>query len=344
MKKLLRTLTILILLLLVAGAGLSGAAVALARPPAAVVQDPFFQVSQGESLGLIASRLEERGFIRSRLLLIAYAKLMGTESNLQTGYYRIPGEVSMIEVHDLLLRGRQFLVTVTIPEGYTLRRIAALLDEKQIVAAEEFIAAAANSELLGKLGVPADSAEGYLYPDTYRFALNTPPEQVLEHFVVTFFSELSAVLSESGIELESFTPAELAERIILASIVEREYRLAEEAPLIASVFYNRLDRGMPLQSCATVVYVLTEEQGKEHPSFITYRDLELESPFNTYRRYGLPPAPICNPGRVALVATFFPADSPYLYFLVEDPAEGKHRFTTTLSDHNAAKRLYIKSN
>jgi UPF0755 protein len=265
---------------------------------------------------------------------------MQTDGNLQTGFYQVPEPLSLPDLHDLLLRGEQYLVSVTIPEGYTLRRIAPLFEEAGIVSGEEFIRAATSKELMDELEIPAENARGFLFPDTYRFALDTPAEMVVRHMVSTFFSELEAI----GVDPTEFSREELYNKLILASIVEREYRRPEEAPLIASVFYNRLDIGMALQSCATVVYVLTEERDRPHPQFITYRDLEVSSPYNTYQHPGLPPAPICNPGRVALAAVFEPAESDYLYFLVEDPEAGKHTFTRTLSDHNAAKRLYIKSN
>jgi peptidoglycan lytic transglycosylase G len=341
MKNLLRLMVVVFALALLMLAGAGAAAVSMSRPPDTIPEDPFFRVEPGEGLSAIASRLEERGFLRSRYVLIAYARLMRTEGNLQTGYYQIPEKVSMKELHDLLLRGRQYLVSVTIPEGYTLRRLAALLSEKEIVSsASQFIDAANSPELSRKLGLYGESAEGYLYPDTYRFALDTDAEILITHMVETFFNRLE----DLGINPEDFSGEEFHEKIILASIIEREYRVPDEAPLIASVFYNRLKMTMPLQSCATVVYVLTEQEDREHPRFITYADLEVESPFNTYRHYGLPPAPICNPGSTALDAAFFPEESDYLYFLVENPEEGRHRFTRTLSEHNAAKRLYIKSN
>ena len=341
MKNLLRLIAALLVLTLFMLAGAGAAAVSYSRPPETAPEDSFFRVEPGEGLGLIASRLEEQGFLRSRFVLIAYARLMRTEGNLQTGYYQIPEGVSMKELHDLLLRGQQYLVSVTIPEGYTLRRVAALLVEKEILSsAEDFITAANSAELTSSLGLPGESVEGYLYPDTYRFALDTDARTLITHMVETFFEQLESL----GIDPQEFSGGDFHERIILASIIEREYRVPDEAPLIASVFFNRLEMTMPLQSCATVVYVLTEQEEREHPSFLTYADLEVESPFNTYQHYGLPPAPICNPGSTALDAAFFPEESDYLYFLVENPDEGRHRFTRTLSEHNAAKRLYIKSN
>jgi UPF0755 protein len=135
----------------------------------------------------------------------------------------------------------------------------------------------------------------------------------------------------------------LRDRVVLASIVEREYRAPEEAPLMASVFYNRLNARMRLQSCATVAYVLTEELGRPHPESLTYGDLEVDSDYNTYARWGLPPGPISNPGRVALLAAFEPAETPFLYFVLRDPEAGRHEFSVSLDEHNEKKFLYLKS-
>ncbi|WP_319561594.1 endolytic transglycosylase MltG [Marispirochaeta sp.] len=338
MRYLLRFLIAAVLVLFVTGIAAGGAAVFYTKAPEDPPGDTFFRVRPGDSLSLIAEQLENRGFIRSKLILRLYSRIMKTDDDLQTGYYSIPSGASMFEIHDILLTGKQYLVHVTIPEGFTMRRIGQILEEKGILRASEFLLAAESPELIDELGIPADSLQGYLYPDTYRMPLESSAGAVLRHMVATFFQKLE----EGGIQREDYTPEELHERVILASIVEREYRLAEEAPLIASVFLNRLNIRMPLQSCATVVYVLTEEEERDHPEFLTYRDLEVNSDFNTYQNYGLPPAPICNPGKVALESSFSPADTDFLYFLVEDPQSGRHRFTTNLSEHNQAKRLYIK--
>jgi UPF0755 protein len=132
--------------------------------------------------------------------------------------------------------------------------------------------------------------------------------------------------------------------VSLASIVEREYRVDDEAPLMAGVFFNRLQIGMALQSCATVEYVITEIQGRPHPERLFDRDTEIRDPYNTYMNAGLPPGPICSPGMVALNAVFNPAESDYLYFRLIDPAAGRHYFSRTLDDHIQAGVFYVKGN
>lgn len=143
-------------------------------------------------------------------------------------------------------------------------------------------------------------------------------------------------------EASALSETELNDRVILASIVEREYKQPDEAPIIASVFYNRLRIRMALQSCATVVYVLTEREGKPHPEIIYDRDLLIRDPYNTYIHRGLPPGPICNPGLTSLRAVFYPATTKYLYFRVVDPEAGRHYFSTNLEEHIDARSLFIK--
>jgi UPF0755 protein len=137
--------------------------------------------------------------------------------------------------------------------------------------------------------------------------------------------------------------AELNRRVIIASIVEREYRVPDEAPLMAGVFFNRMNIGMALQSCATVEYVITEIQGRPHPEILLNRDLEIQSPYNTYIVPGLPPGPICSPGATAMEAALRPQKSDYFYFRLTDAAIGKHYFSRTLDDHIKAGLLYLKN-
>lgn len=297
-----------------------------------------FKVSSGEAVRTIAARLADEGFIRSQYFFEAVSKLKQTESSIKSGYYRISGRMTTIEIHDLLVAGNQKLMRVTIPEGLTARETGRRFEEAGICRQSDFLEAVHSKNLLEQLALEADSAEGFLYPDTYLFQQDFPAEKVVEHLVETMFGKLQELYPE----YEQMEWEGLYEKITLASIIEREYRDPDEAAKIASVFYNRLEKRMRLQSCATVVYVLTEVKGKDHPKKLNYSDLEVDSEYNTYQQWGLPPAPIANPGAVALDAAFYPADTEYLYFLLKDPNAGSHVFTKTLTDHNRAYRLYIK--
>ncbi|MFQ3620539.1 MAG: endolytic transglycosylase MltG [Spirochaetales bacterium] len=301
-------------------------------------QEQEFTIFRGESVYSIAERLEREGFIRSKEFLIWISKWKGTESRYQAGYYSLPFGKTALEIHDLLVKGMQILFRVTIPEGWTRTRMAKQLEALGITPETEFLSATQNEELLSRFGIPAPHLEGFLFPETYHFPKDYPASKVVQTMVETFFRKTSSLLPEGELPKGK----ELYEKVILASIIEREYRDPEEAPLIASVFYNRLKIRMPLGSCATVEYVLTQELGRPHPEFLTYQDLEVDSPYNTYKRQGLPPGPIGNPGTVALRAAFFPADTDFRYFVLKDPNAGRHFFSRTLQEHNQAKVVYLK--
>jgi UPF0755 protein len=300
--------------------------------------DRFFVVEKGESLTSIAERLADEGYIRSPAFLLAVARIRRTEGSFKAGWYRVPPGSSALRVHDLLVSGSQSLVKLTVPEGWTINRIAALVEERGIARAADFEAAARSPTLAESLSVPAATLEGFLYPDTYFVPAPFPAGTLARMMVETFFERLDAV--EPG--WRSLGSAELFGKVILASIVEREYRLAEEAPLIASVFENRLRLGIGLESCATIAYIITEIQHLPHPEYITLEDKGINSAYNTYKWAGLPPGPIANPGRVALDAAFHPARTDYLYFVLRDEEAGRHYFSKNLDAHNKAKKLYLK--
>ncbi len=336
---------LLLLPLVRAGIGILRAAGAVAvfavldAPPEGMPPEgALFTVEAGEPGARIAVRLEDAGLIRSALAFQALLRLRNQQTSLKRGTYRIEPGMGGRDVQELLVSGRQALVRVTVPEGHTLRRSAEVLHEAAVTDREDFLAAARDPDLLASLGIPAATAEGYLFPDTYYLPLKTPGAEAVRLMVGALRSRLAEGLPESL----SLDPRELHRRIILASVVEREYRLPEEAPRIAGVFWNRLRIGMALQSCATVVYIITEVQGKKHPEVLYNRDIEIQHPFNTYLHPGLPPAPIANPGLTALQAVFRPEPSRYLYFRLLDARTGRHYFSETLDEHIRAGSLAVK--
>jgi UPF0755 protein len=300
--------------------------------------DRLFVVEKGESLASIAERLAAGGTIRSAAVLRLAARLRGTEGKFKAGWYRVPPGASTLRVHDLLVAGSQSLVKLTIPEGWTITRIAGLVAERGIAPAADFEAAARSAALAASLSVPGATLEGFLYPDTYFVPAPFPPEMLARLMVETFFERIEEIEPS----WQGLGRTELFEKVTLASIVEREYQVAEEAPLIASVFANRLRLGIGLESCATIAYIITEIQHQPHPEYITLEEKGIDSPYNTYKWAGLPPGPIANPGRVALDAAFHPARTDYLYFVLRDPKEGRHYFSRDLDTHNKAKKLYLK--
>lgn len=298
----------------------------------------LFSISKGETVTVIAEHLQRQGMIRSAAFLRMLSKVTRTDGLFRAGYYRIPQGATTLAVHRLLVSGTQTLARVTIPEGWTARKIALHLESEGICPSADFMKVVQSPEECARLGVPAKSLEGYLFPDTYFLPAPFPADLLAEMMVKNFFQNLAAMAPE----YTAMKPEALHDAVILASIVEREYRLDDEAPLIASVFTNRLKAGIGLESCATLEYIITEIQLKAHPEYITLEDKRLDSPYNTYKWAGLPPGPISEPGRVALNAAFRAPRTDYLYFVLRDPESGRHYFSKDLEEHNQAKYLYLK--
>jgi len=295
-----------------------------------------FEVRKGESARSVGQRLADAGIIRNRYFWSALCRFY--PEPIKTGTYRLELPLNQMAIHRILVAGKQILMRVTVPEGLTLKKTALLLAEAGVCSVEDFITASSNPDLVAHYQIPGDSMEGYLFPDTYLFPPEYPATKIIQSMADTFFLRIGEI-DERALNM---SPDELNRLVIIASIVEREYRLDEEAPVMAGVFFNRINIGMALQSCATVEYVITEIQGKPHPEVLLTRDTEIRDPYNTYIRPGLPPGPIASPGAVALRAVFTPAQTSYLYFRLVEPAVGRHYFSQTLDDHIRAGALYTK--
>jgi len=296
----------------------------------------FIDVRKGESAQSVGLRLERAGLIKNRYfwhLLCRYYK-----ESIKTGTYRLEIPATQIAINRILVSGRQILYRVTIPEGVTLRKAANILQDAGICASGDFLAAAENNEIISRYRIPNTSMEGYLFPDTYLFSAGYPAELVIKSMADNFFQRIEKI-DESALLL---TPEELNQKVIIASIVEREYQIVQEAPIMAGVFFNRLAIGMALQSCATIEYIITEIQSKPHPSVLYNIDLEIKDPYNTYIKPGLPPGPISAPGAIALEAAFKPSKNDYLFFRLNDETSGRHYFSKTLDEHIKAGQLFTK--
>jgi len=302
----------------------------------------LLEIKNGETADSVGRRLEKAGVIRNRYFWYFLSRL--NKDHIKTGAYRIELPASQIKIRSILVSGAEILVKITVPEGATLKKTSLILEEGGICSAEEFLAAASSSEILNTYNIPGISMEGYLYPDTYMFNIAYPASKVVSAMADNFFRRLNDIMgetSDSG-EKNTLSTTELNNLVIIASIVEREYRVPDEAAIMAGVFFNRLKIGMALQSCATVEYVITEIQGRPHPDILYNRDLEIRDSYNTYMNPGLPPGPISAPGEIALRAALNPSMTNYLYFRLMDPAAGSHYFSTTLDDHIKAGALYLK--
>ncbi len=330
---------ILILILVLGLVGLGLGVYSLARAPLGIPEAGILvTVEPGASTKTISEELGREGGLRSAIVFRVLARALGQEAKLKAGTYRVLPGMGSLAVLELIVSGKQALVRATVPEGFTLKQTAALMEKLNIASADSVLAAARDEGLRTSLGITAPSLEGYLFPDTYFFPNNYPAPDLVRAMVGAFREKVGAALPETL----TMAPALFQEKLILASIVEREYRVPEEAPLMASVFSNRLRIKMALQSCATVVYVITELQGKPHPERIFDRDLAIKDPYNTYAQRGLPPGPICSPGLTALRSAFRPAATGYLYFRLVDADAGRHHFSVSLEEHRSAADLIVK--
>ncbi len=299
------------LLILVAGAAVLGGIFRLDRP-GPLQADTTVIVERGASLTAIAENLHDGGVIEEAFLFRLAARLYRVSRSLKAGEYAFPARVSMGGVIDILVSGETVVRQFTVPEGLTSAEVMTLIGGVE--------------GLVGELdGVPA---EGSLLPETYNYAwADARPEVVarMEKAMADAMAELWPTRAE-GLPFD--TPAEA---VILASIVEKETGVADERPLVAGVFINRLKRGMRLQSDPTVVYALTGGTGPLDRA-LRSRDLKVDNPYNTYGNAGLPPGPIANPGRASLEAVLNPAETDYLYFVAD--GTGGHAFARTLAEHN----------
>ena len=289
----------------------------------------------GRTIKTVAAELKQQHIIRSELIFYLTARQQ--DIKIQAGVYTVSSDQSVTEILGLLQTGQREYIPVSIPEGLTVSKIAALLEQKNVVRAAEFKKAAQDVSLLTEYQIPAASFEGYLFPDTYYFDTGMTAEAVVRMMVDTFFTRIETIPA-----LHDMSPEDLFYVVRLASIVEREYRVAEEAPLIASVFTNRLKENIGLYSCATIEYIITEIQGQPHPDVILEQDLKINSPYNTYMWAGLPPGPISNPGLIALQAAADPPETEYYFFRLIDPEKGSHYFSAKFEEHINAGKLYTK--
>ncbi|MCG6922948.1 MAG: endolytic transglycosylase MltG [Acidobacteria bacterium] len=288
-------------------------------------------VPPGATADAIGRKLETQGLVRHPIVFRLLVRSRGLGGQLKAGEYALEGPLSLEDIVELLARGDVVRNEVTIPEGRTIEETAALA-AAQGIDHDDFIEAARDPALIRDLDAEASDLEGYLFPDTYEVPLATDPAVSLVRRMVERFREVIAP-ERTRIEKKELTVRKV---VILASLVELETAAAEERPRIAAVFLNRLARRMLLQTDPTIIYALKRE-GTWNGN-IRRRDLEMDSPYNTYRYPGLPPGPIGSPGREAILAVLDPADTRDLYFVSRN--DGTHHFSETLREHNRAVDRY----
>ncbi|SMC35399.1 UPF0755 protein [Desulfocicer vacuolatum DSM 3385] len=286
-------------------------------------------IERGSVLKQISNHLYTRHLISNKLLFEAFVRLQKKSGAIKSGEYELSPAMSPAYILDLICQGKVKRYRITIPEGFTVAEIAQTIEKKSLGKKAEFMALSQDSSLCRTLGIPADRLEGYLFPDTYYFEKATPTSRIIttmvKRFKTIFTREWEALAKSKGLSMHQV--------VTLASIIEKETGTPEERPLISSVFHNRLKAKMPLQSDPTVIYGIADFNGN-----LTRRDLRTFTPYNTYKIKGLPPGPIANPGRQALEAALFPANSNFRYFVSRN--DTTHYFSKTLKEHNRAVRKY----
>ncbi len=292
-----------------------------------------FEIEPGSSFHEISRRLADAGIVSSARLLRGYARWTGQANNVQAGEYRIEEGTTTAELLDQFTSGNVRLYSFTIIEGWNRwDLLAALQEHPQIDAGmtdEDWPA------LLEELGAETTNPEGLFLPETYHFPRNTGDRDLLKQAYALMQAALAA---EWGGRDEGSPVTTPYEALILASIVEKETARADERARIAGVFARRLEKRMRLQTDPTVIYGI----GPAFNGNLTRRDLQTDTPYNTYTRGGLPPTPIAMPGRDAIRAALHPADGPELYFVATGLGDGSHKFSATKAEHDAAVAEYLK--
>lgn len=292
----------------------------------------FVEVEPGDSVGVMASRLAAAGVVAEEWLFRFAVRRSGRDRYLQAGEYFFDAPVSPLAAVAKIADGRVHLRPITFPEGLTVPEMAAIVQAKGLGSAEAFTTAASHVPLIADLDAEATDLEGYLFPETYSLPRHATVDDLVAamvaQFRTVFDDELRARAAERGLDVR--------EVVTLASIIQRETGSGAEHGLVSAVFNNRLRIGMPLQSDPTVIYAL--EQAGVYDGNLTRRNMQIDSPYNTYRYGGLPPGPIAAPGRDVLRAALHPADATYLYFVSRN--DGTHAFANTLREHNRNVREF----
>jgi UPF0755 protein len=294
--------------------------------------EQFVDIPPGAGTRDIGARLVAAGIVRDATTWRAALYLSKQGPHLKAGEYRFTDAQTPYDVIDKLARGEVYVVHVTFPEGLTIAEMAKIFEAHGLGSAASFVAAAGDASLIRQVDPEARDLEGYLFPETYGVARHIGAEKMVRVMVERFERVFTPELRSAG-EALGYAPHQV---VTLASIVEKETAQPAERPLIAAVYENRLRIGMALQCDPTVIYALMRE-GK-YTGNLRRDDLQMDSPYNTYRYPGLPPGPIAAPGQASLEAVVHPADADYLYFVSRN--DGTHVFAKTLAEHNRNVQKY----
>jgi len=331
--RLFNVILVIVLLLVVAGSILNYLQIFSSKKKG---QNVTFSIAQGSSTGDIATVLEDKGLVKSSFIFKLVVKHTKTGDKLQAGDYTLNTGMSMMEIIENLKKGQVARTyDFTVPEGFTARQIAGLLKEKGAVNEQEFldiVKTGGGIKFKYSHLLKGHSLEGFLFPDTYSVYKDSTPREIIEKMVKRF----EEVVPSNTEQIAKKRGLSFYKMIVLASLVEREARVEDERPLVAAVYYNRIKLDMLLECDATIQFLF--DKPKE---ILLYKDLEIDSPYNTYKYKGLPPGPIANPGLPSIKAALYPASVDYLYYVVK--GEGRHKFSKTFEEHQKAVEEYRNS-
>jgi UPF0755 protein len=299
------------------------------HPAGTVDAQDLIPVIAGETFTSLASKLEQRGIITDTRSFKLLALIRGDDKKLKAGEYALSPSMTPIQVLDTFVGGQSYLHRLTIPEGYTLKQIAEKVHRNEYGQRDEFITLANDPTFVSRFGIEVQSLEGYLFPDTYYFPKGASIEMIIKKMVERFKEQFPPQWKDRAKDLDR----SIHEIVTLASIIEKETGDPSERPVIASVFHNRLKKKMRLESDPTVIYGIPNFDGN-----IKRKHLTALTPYNTYKIKGLPPGPIANPGRAAIEAALYPAQTDYLFFVSKK--DTTHHFSRTIQEHQKAVRKY----
>ncbi len=289
------------------------------------------EIQKGAPLSEIARTLEDHKIISSPKTFKLAVKALGYETGIPAGMYQLQHAKNNYDIISQLVHGIPVMRRVTILEGWSMHQIADYIADRMKIDKTEFLTLCTDPQFLHQMNIPYDSMEGFLFPETYYFPENETPENIIRTMISEYHDFMDDTRRGRAAEL-GFSELEL---VTLASIIEGEAIYDSERPVISAVYHNRLKLGMRLQADPTIQYII-----HDGPRRLLNRDLQIESPYNTYLHYGLPPGPINNPGKVSIQSALYPAENEFLYFVAR--GDGYHTFSKTQDEHNIAKRKFQK--
>jgi UPF0755 protein len=289
----------------------------------------IFTIEKGQSFSRTAAELKKENLISNVTKFKIHAKLNKKERKIQAGEYSLSPSMTPDQILTMFVQGKVNLIKLTIPEGFTSHQIASELENKKICKSDIFTKKTMDKSLLNKYSITGSTFEGYLYPETYFFKKDSEPEKIIQTMVFNFKKNYTKDLKKRASNI-GFTDHEA---VTLASIIEKETGKKSEREIISSVFHNRLEKGMRLETDPTVIYGIKNFDGN-----LTKKDLKNKTPYNTYMIKGLPPGPIANPGIKSIKAALYPADTDYLFFVSKK--DGSHYFSTSYKEHLKAVNKY----